>query len=136
MVEFVGKFKNGQPLKAGYRKFKITSVVGVNDYKAIEEVVSRYVARIEAGRENAPDLMVIDGGKGQLHAAQKALAKYTIDIPVVSLAKRLEEIFVSWSHLSLRLSPRSPTLQILRALRDEAHRFAITFQRKRRRIVS
>lgn len=138
-METVGslvKFEHGQPLKSGYRKFKITSVVGINDYKAIEEVVSRYMARVMMGKEHLPDLMVIDGGKGQLHAAQKALAEYTVEIPVISLAKRLEEIFVSWSHLSLRLSPRSPALQMLRALRDEAHRFAIIYQRKRRKIIS
>ncbi len=137
-LETVGslvKFENGQPLKSGYRKFRIKSVVGINDYKAIEEVVSRYVTRIAAGKEKTPDLIVIDGGKGQLHAAQKALAKYVIEIPVISLAKRLEEIFVSWSHISLRLSPRSPALQMLRAIRDEAHRFAVTYQRKRRSII-
>jgi len=130
------RFVNGQPQKSGYRKFMIKSVVGINDYAAIEEVVTRYVRRIKEKKESMPDLMVIDGGKGQLHAAQKALASLSppLHIPIISLAKRLEEIFVSWSHLSLRLSPRSPALQVLRAIRDEAHRFAITYQRKKRKI--
>jgi excinuclease ABC subunit C len=130
------KFANGQPAKSGYRKFAIHSVVGVNDYAAIEELVGRYCKRIGEKKETMPDLMVIDGGKGQLHAAQKALKKSGLHIPVISLAKRLEEIFVSWSHLSLRLSPQSPALQVLRAIRDEAHRFAITYQRKKRNIIS
>lgn len=130
------KFENGSPLKNGYRKFAITSVKGINDYKAIEEVIERYSRRISEGKEKKPDLLVIDGGKGQLRAAQKALARSGMELAVISLAKRLEEIFVSWSHLSLRLSQRSSALQMLRALRDEAHRFAITYQRKRRKIIS
>ena len=126
-------FSNGEPAKSGYRKFIIKSFEGVNDFAAIEEVVRRYARRIVEGKETAPDLCVIDGGRGQLNSALKALAAEGVRIPCVGLAKRLEEVYVSWAQIPLRLHPANPALQLLRALRDEAHRFAVSFQRKRRR---
>lgn len=128
------QFKNGQPYKAGYRKFIIKSVEGINDFASVNEVVTRFAKRVLEKKEERPDLLVIDGGKGQLNSALKALAEAGLQLPVVGLAKRLEEIYVSWAPRPLHLLPKSPALQMLRALRDEAHRFAITFQRKRRKI--
>lgn len=128
------QFINGQPFKGGYRRFRIRSFTGMNDFAAIEEVVRRYAARIKTGKEIPPALLMIDGGKGQLSSAKKGLAAARIDIPVIALAKRLEEIYLPSAPHPLRLSPRSPALQLLRAIRDEAHRFAITYQRKRRSI--
>lgn len=126
-------FVNGQPAKSEYRKFIIRSVEGVNDVASIHEVVLRYGRRILEEKEKKPDLIVIDGGRGQLNSALKALASLNVRIPTIGLAKRLEEIYVSWASVPLHLHPKNPGLQLLRAIRDEAHRFAITFQRKRRK---
>ncbi|MBI4239478.1 excinuclease ABC subunit UvrC [Candidatus Uhrbacteria bacterium] len=128
------QFVNGEPRKSGYRKFKSKTVEGSNDFAMIEEVVGRFSARIREGKEVRPDLLMIDGGKGQLSSALRALAKHSLDIQTIGLAKRLEEIYTSWSHTPLHLHPKSKGLQVLRAIRDEAHRFAVSFQRKRRRI--
>lgn len=128
------RFSNGQPQKTGYRRFKIKSVIGINDFAAIEELVGRFAQRVRDGGEQKPTLLVIDGGKGQLSSALKSLRAAGIDISVVALAKRLEEIYLPHAAYPLRLSPRSPALQLLRSIRDEAHRFAITYQRKRRSI--
>lgn len=127
------QFVNGQPWKGGYRKFRIKTVKGVNDYAAIEELVSRFGVRVLEGKETVPDLLMIDGGKGQLRSAQKSLSVLNLTIPTIALAKRLEEIYVVGSAYPLHLSARSTALQLLRAIRDEAHRFAITYQKKRRR---
>lgn len=126
------QFTHGLPAKSGYRKFIIKTVTGINDVAAIEEVMTRYGKRIMEGKEKKPDLVVLDGGRGQLNGAMKALRMLNLSLPTIGLAKRLEEIYVSWAQIPLRLHPKNPGLQVLCALRDEAHRFAITFQRKRR----
>lgn len=125
-------FINGEPAKSGYRKFIIHSVKGVNDFAAVHEVVSRYGKRVLEEKEKRPDLIIIDGGRGQLNFAKKALDELALQIPSIGLAKRLEEVYVSWSPTPLHLHPKNQALQLLRAIRDEAHRFAVTFQRKRR----
>ena len=125
-------FQNGRPLRAEYRKFKIRTVEGIDDFASMKEVVSRFVARRIEERKALPDLVVIDGGKGQLNAAREALESQGIVLPIISLAKREEEIFVPGRSESLRLSRRSPALRVLQQARDEAHRFAVTFQRQRR----
>ncbi|HEX8851107.1 MAG TPA: excinuclease ABC subunit UvrC [Gemmatimonadaceae bacterium] len=125
-------FQNGRPLRAEYRKFKIRTVEGIDDFASMKEVVSRFVARRVEERKALPDLVVIDGGKGQLNAAREALEAQGIALPIISLAKREEEIFVPGRSESLRLSRRSPALRVLQQARDEAHRFAVTFQRQRR----
>jgi excinuclease ABC subunit C len=94
--------------------------------------VSRFVARRVQDQKALPDLIVIDGGKGQLNAAREALEGQGIALPIISLAKRDEEIFVPGRSESLRLSRRSPALRLLQQVRDEAHRFAVSFQRQRR----
>jgi excinuclease ABC subunit C len=126
-------FQNGRPYRAEYRKFKVKTVDGIDDFASMNEVVSRYFARRGEEEKPLPDLVVIDGGKGQLNAAHAALDAIGLGaMPIISLAKREEEIFVLGRPESLRLPRRSPALRVLQQARDEAHRFAITFQRKRR----
>ena len=126
-------FQNGRPYRAEYRKFKVKTVEGIDDFASMNEVVRRYFARRTEEEKPLPDLVVIDGGKGQLNAAHAALEAIGLGaMPVISLAKREEEIFVLGRPESLRLPRRSPALRVLQQARDEAHRFAITFQRKRR----
>ena len=126
-------FQNGRPYRAEYRKFKVRDVVGIDDFASMQEVVTRYFRRrLEEGK-SLPDLVVIDGGKGQLNSAHGALESLGLGmLPVISLAKREEEIFLVGRSESIRLPRRSPALRVLQQSRDEAHRFAITFQRKRR----
>ena len=125
-------FQNGRPLRSEYRKFKIRTVEGIDDFASMKEVVSRFVGRRIEESKALPDLIVIDGGKGQLNAAREALADRGIALPIISLAKREEEVFVPGRSESIRLSRRSPGLRLLQQARDEAHRFALTFQRQRR----
>jgi excinuclease ABC subunit C len=126
-------FENGRPKRGEYRKFKVKTVVGTDDFASINEVVRRYFERRTRDEKPLPDLIVIDGGKGQLSAAQAALAAIGItDRPLISLAKRDEEIFI-WGRVDpVRISRRSPALRLLQQARDEAHRFAVTYNRKRR----
>jgi len=126
-------FDNGRPRRAEYRKFKVKTVVGTDDFASMREVVSRYFARRVEEARPLPDLVVVDGGKGQLHAAHDALTALGLEsLPLISLAKKDEEVFVLGRSESLRLSRRSPALRTLQQARDEAHRFAITFNRARR----
>ena len=126
-------FENGRPKRAEYRKFKVKTVTGTDDFASMREVVGRYFQRRISESKALPDLIVIDGGKGQLGMAAEALAEAGLsDIPLISLAKREEEIFVLGRSESLRLSRRSAGLRLLQQARDEAHRFAVTYNRKRR----
>ena len=126
-------FQNGRPYRSEYRKFKVKTVEGIDDFASMNEVVSRYFARRTDEEKPLPDLVLIDGGKGQLNAAHAALEAIGLGaMPIVSLAKREEEIFVLGRPDSVRLPRRSPALRVLQQARDEAHRFAIRFQRKRR----
>jgi len=126
-------FQNGRPYRAEYRKFKVKTVEGIDDFASMHEVVTRYFTRRTEEGKSLPDLVVIDGGKGQLNAAHAALSVLGLAaMPMISLAKREEEIFMIGRSDPLRLSRRSPALRVLQQARDEAHRFAITFQRKRR----
>jgi excinuclease ABC subunit C len=126
-------FQNGRPYRAEYRKFKVRDVAGIDDFASMREVVTRYFRRRLDEGKTVPDLIVIDGGKGQLSAAHAALESLNLGaLPLISLAKREEEIFMMGRSESLRLPRRSPALRVLQQARDEAHRFAITSQRKRR----
>ena len=126
-------FENGRPKRGEYRKFKVKSVVGTDDFASMNEVVTRYFNRRKADEKPVPDLIVVDGGKGQLSAAHAALDSIGLgDQPLISLAKRDEEIFVWGRSEPIRLSRRSAALRLLQRIRDEAHRFAVTFNRKRR----
>jgi len=126
-------FDNGRAKRGEYRKFKVKTVVGTDDFASMHEVVTRYFARRQSDEKPIPDLIVIDGGKGQLGAAHAALDALGLgDRPLISLAKREEEIYMWGRAEPLRLSRRSVALRLLQQIRDEAHRFAVTFNRKRR----
>jgi excinuclease ABC subunit C len=128
-------FQNGRPHRSEYRKFKVKTVEGIDDFASMNEVVGRYFSRRVEEDKPLPDLVLIDGGKGQLNAAADALRALGLEsLPIASLAKREEEIFLLGRSEPLRLSRRSPALRMLQQARDEAHRFAITFQRKRRSV--
>jgi excinuclease ABC subunit C len=126
-------FENARPKRSEYRKFKVKTVEGSDDFASMHEVVLRYFDRRIRDEKPLPDLIVIDGGKGQLSAANAALQELGLtDRPLISLAKREEETFVWGREEPLKLSRRSPALRLLQQARDEAHRFAVTYNRKRR----
>ena len=128
-------FRDGRPSKKDYRKFKIKTVVGANDYASMKEVVNRRYSRmLEEAPDDLPQLIVIDGGKGQLEFAWQALAELglTDKLTVVGLAKRLEEVIRVGDPYPLFIDRNSQALKILQHIRDEAHRFGITFHRSLR----
>ncbi len=118
-------FIDGLPFKPGYRRYKIKSVTGIDDYASIREVVSRRIQAMQERDEPFPDIWMIDGGKGQLNAALAAFTALRVTPPtLISLAKQEEEIFVPGQSESIKLSRRSFSLRLLQYVRDEAHRFA------------
>ncbi|MDR0419757.1 MAG: excinuclease ABC subunit UvrC [Prevotellaceae bacterium] len=127
-------FKNGKPSKKDYRHFLVKTVESPNDFASMEEIVYRRYSRLIRENQPLPQLVVIDGGKGQLSAAIKSLEKLDLmnKINIVGLAKRLEEVFLPDDPIPLYLNKNSFTLKILMQIRDEAHRFGITFHRKQR----
>jgi excinuclease ABC subunit C len=126
-------FENGRPRRGEYRKFKVKTVEGTDDFASMNEVVGRYFRRRIDENKPLPDLVVIDGGKGQLGAAADAVRNLGLEtLPLISLAKREEEIYVLGRAEPVRLPRRSPGLRMLQQARDEAHRFAVEFNRKRR----
>ena len=126
-------FMDTRPRKTEYRKFNIKSVDGIDDYAAMREVVFRRYKRVKEEEKPLPDLVLIDGGKGQLSMAVSALRELGLDyIPVIGLAKRLEEIFVPGNPEPQSIHKQSSGLILLRRIRDEAHRFAVTYQRQKR----
>jgi excinuclease ABC subunit C len=125
--------EGGRPARSQYRRFKVKSVEGVDDFASMAEVLERRYRRVRDEGGPWPDLIVIDGGKGQLGAALKALQGLGLaHLPVIGLAKRYEEIFVPGRVAGLRLGPRDPGRLLIQRLRDEAHRFAISFHRQLR----
>lgn len=126
-------FENGQPLKGEYRRFRVRRPGGPDDFAAMEEVVERYFARRVAENRRLPDLVVIDGGKGQLSAAAVSLTRVgVVDAPVIALAKREELVYLPEARAPLRLPRRSEGLHLLQRARDEAHRFSLGYHRLRR----
>ncbi|QZT36020.1 excinuclease ABC subunit UvrC [Halosquirtibacter xylanolyticus] len=127
-------FKNGKPSKKDYRHFNIKTVEGPNDFASMEEIIYRRYHRLINDNLPLPDVIVIDGGKGQLSAAVKILRELEIinKVCVIGLAKRLEEIFFPGDPIPLYLDKKSETLRVIQHLRDEAHRFGITFHRNQR----
>jgi excinuclease ABC subunit C len=126
-------FENGRPKRGEYRKFRIKTVEGTDDFASMHEVVTRYFRRRMEGDKPLPDLVMIDGGKGQLSSARAALEELGLGaLQTISLAKREEEIYFPGRSEPLRLPRRSAGLRLLQRARDEAHRFAITYNRKRR----
>ena len=127
-------FKNAKPSKKDYRHFNIKTVEGPNDFASMEEVVYRRYRRLLDEEEPLPQLIIIDGGKGQLGAALKSLELLGLrgKIAIVGIAKRLEEIFYPGDSIPLYLDKKSETLKVIQHLRNEAHRFGITFHRQKR----
>ncbi|MDE7180384.1 MAG: excinuclease ABC subunit UvrC [Muribaculaceae bacterium] len=127
-------FRNGKPAKRDYRHFNIKTVVGANDFASMKEVLHRRYTRMMAEGQPLPQLVVVDGGKGQLSAAVEAFDEMGIrgEVALVGIAKRLEEIYFPGDSLPLYLDKKSPSLRVIQALRDEAHRFGITFHRAQR----
>jgi len=131
MVGSMVSFKDAEPDKSNYRRFKIRTVEGIDDFKAISEIVRRRYSRLLSEGKLLPNLVIIDGGKGQLKSALASLNELNIHIPIISIAKRFEEIYVPGLKIPLKVSGKS--LQLIRRIRDEAHRFAITYNRLLRR---
>ncbi len=127
-------FKNGKPSKKDYRKFNIKTVEGPDDFASMEEVVFRRYRRLLNEGEELPQLIIVDGGKGQLSSGVKALDDLGLrgKIAIIGIAKRLEEIFYPEDPIPLYLDKKSETLKIIQQLRNEAHRFGITFHRNKR----
>ena len=128
-------FEGGMPAKNEYRKFKIKTVNGPNDFACMNETLERRISDLLAAKENfekKPDLILIDGGLGQLHSANKVLEKYNLLIPIISLAEKEEEIYTLESSTPIRLPRSSNALKLLQRVRDEAHRFAVSFHRNLR----
>ena len=125
-------FLNGKPDKSNYRRFRIKTVGGIDDFRMMAEVVRRRYTRLKEERRLFPDLILIDGGKGQLSAAKEELDALQLDIPLASLAKREEEIFLPGKRKAVILPKDSLGLMLLQRIRDEAHRFAVTYHRKLR----
>ncbi len=127
-------FVNGEPAKNQYRKFKIKHVKGSNDFASLKEALGRRLARLKEGLSESfkvtPDLIIIDGGKGQLSSCQEVLKEFNMNLPMIALAKRIEEVYMPHHENPILLKPGSAELKLLQRIRDEAHRFAITFHRQ------
>ena len=129
MVGSMVQFRDGSPDKKNYRRFKIRTVEGIDDFASIAEVVTRRYQRLSVEEADMPDLIVIDGGKGQLSAAQQVLMDLELKIPVIALEKREEEVYMPGVVLPRRLDPKGVALRYLQEIRDEAHRFAVAYHR-------
>lgn len=128
------RFVDGTPAKSDYRHFRIRTVTGADDFASMAEVVGRRYGRLQAEGRPLPDLVVVDGGLGQLNAAYRALQTLGLTkLPLIALAKKQEEVYTIYSEEPLRLDTHAAGLKLLQALRDEAHRFAISFHRDLRR---
>ncbi len=127
-------FKNGKPSKKDYRLFNIKTVEGPDDFASMEEVIFRRYKRLIQEKKSLPQLIVVDGGKGQLSSALKSLEKLKLakKIAIIGIAKRLEEIYFPGDQYPLYLDKKTPTLKVIQNMRNEAHRFGITHHRKRR----
>jgi excinuclease ABC subunit C len=124
-------FKNAKPYKSEYRKFHVKTVEGIDDYTTMQEVITRRYKRLLDENKPLPDLIVIDGGKGQLNVAYEALKRLGIEekVSLISIAERLEEIFIPHDSVPLYIDKNSSTLKVIQNIRNEAHRFGITFHR-------
>ena len=127
------QFRDGKADKNNYRRFKIRSVEGNDDFACMQEVVRRRYTKLKRDNLEMPDLILIDGGKGQLSCVMEVLSELELKIPVISIAKRDEEVFIPGRALSIRLDKKGVALKYLQEIRDEAHRFAINYNRLLRR---
>jgi len=125
-------FRDGKPDKRNYRRYKINSAGPSDDYAAMAEVVKRRYSRLLREKSPMPDLIVVDGGPGQLKSAHAILEELSLPIPIISIAKREEEIYIPGRNTPLSIQKKSPASLLIQEIRDEAHRFAITYQKKLR----
>ncbi|MGD2035919.1 MAG: excinuclease ABC subunit C, partial [Bacteroidales bacterium] len=127
-------FLDGKPAKKEYRYYNIKSVRGANDFASMEEVIERRYKRQINEKSELPDLIIIDGGKGQLHSAGKSLQKLSLadKIPAIGIAKKLERIYFPNDPVPVYLDKKSSTLKLIQNIRNEAHRFGINFHRRKR----
>jgi excinuclease ABC subunit C len=127
-------FRNAKPSKKDYRHFNVKTVVGANDFATMEEVIKRRYKRLLEEKEPLPDLLIVDGGKGQLSSAVNALKELGIyhQLPVLGIAKNLEELFYPNDPVPLHIDKTRYTLKVIQQMRDEAHRFGITHHRNKR----
>jgi len=127
-------FVDAQPRKSAYKRFNIKTVEGPDDFASMKEIVARRYKRVMEEEQHIPDLIIVDGGKGQLSSAVEALKEIGFygEVPVIALAKRLEEVFIPGRHDPIMIPKTSSSLKLIQRLRDEAHRFAITFHRNKR----
>jgi len=128
-VGAMSRFIDGKPNKSGYRKFKIKTVSGRDDFAMISEIIKRRYLRLLEENSQLPDLVLIDGGKGQLNAALKSIQSLGLHLDCISLAKENEEIFVPTQKTSIIISKEKPSLKILQHVRDETHRFGVAYNR-------
>ena len=128
------RFAEGRPDKKNYRHYNVKTVQGPDDFASMKEIVGRRYKRLVEENQKLPDLIIIDGGKGQLSNACEALRELNIygQIPIIGIAKKLEEIYYPEDPLPLLINKKSPGLMLLQQIRDEAHRFAVTFHRLKR----
>ena len=129
MVGSMVQVRYGRPDKRHYRRFKIKTVEGIDDFAAIREVVTRRYRRILEEGGDLPDLVIIDGGKGQLSSAVDALNELGVKIPIISIANREEELFIPGLSQPLPVKKQDTASLFVQEIRDEAHRFAITYNR-------
>jgi len=127
-------FRNGRPIKKDYRHFNIKTVSGPDDYASVEEIIYRRYRRMTEEKQSLPQLVIIDGGKGQLSSAMKSIDKLKLrdKITVIGIAKKLEEIYFPGDSVPIYLDKNSYTLKLIQQLRNEAHRFGINFHRSKR----
>ena len=128
----MSRFVNGRPDKSGYRKFKIKTIKGQDDFAMINEIVKRRYFRLDNENSQLPDLILIDGGRGQLNAAVSALESMAIKIPCASLAKENEEVYLPDRKTPITIPRQNQSLKILQHARDEAHRFGVAYNRSLR----
>jgi len=130
-------FYRGIPDKNNYRRFRIKTVSGIDDYKMLGEVVNRRYSRLLEEKLSLPDLVIIDGGRGHLLTAARKLHELGVQIPLVSIAKESEHIYTKDVLKPIKLSLDTPALNLIRRIRDEAHRFAVAYHHvlRRKRIV-
>jgi excinuclease ABC subunit C len=127
-------FRDGKPFKSDYRHFNVKTVEGPNDFATMKEVINRRYSRLVSEDKSLPQLIVVDGGKGQLSSVVEALKEMDLygKMAVIGIAKRLEEIYYPGDSLPMYIDKKSETLKIIQQMRDEAHRFGITHHRARR----
>jgi excinuclease ABC subunit C len=125
-------FRHGEPLKSRFRRYKIRTVVGQDDPRMIGELIQRRYQRLLAEKSTLPDLVIVDGGSTQLISAERSLRKLGLELPVIGLAKKYEKIYVPERTEPIELQKNSEELYLIQRIRDEAHRFAISYHRKLR----